>query len=273
MPSGYSAQHIAVGLELVIASPGGHGAVLGGDDGGGRHPFGGCIGAGVVLAEHHVGDERVGGAEVNEVRCAAEAGGLLGAGAAIAEVVKHHVGGTGLFATALHRTLDDVEQRSGERGDGGGIPDLEQQRFEEICEPVASRVGVADGHEHVVRGHRSAFGDGAYLDGQAAAVVLDDVHPAGAIEDAGAAEVRGGEPVGGVDIVRGDDAAREIAAQIGLQAEEDGVGKAAAARFQIAVDLGGAGRVLAPMRELVAVAAQRKWHGWDGGHAVLVAPV
>ena len=259
-------EHVAIGIDFVIAAPRGHGAVLGGDDGSGGHPVRGRVGAGVVRAQQHVGDERVRGAEVDQVRGAAEAGGLLGGDAAIAEVVEHHVGGGGIFSAALHGRFEDVEHSAGERGDSGRIPDLEQQRLQKIGEPVAGGVGVADGHQDVERGHRGAFGDGADLDRKAAAVMLDNVHPAGAVEDAGAPEVCGGEAIGGGDILGGDDASREIAAQVGLQAEKDGLREAAAARFQIAVDLGGAGRVLAPVRELVAVATQGKRHRWDGGH-------
>ena len=87
-------------------------------------------------------------------------------------------------ARVLERLGDDLLLLARVRAHRHRVPHLHEQRLEVVGQPVALGVGVLDRHEHVLRGHDRALRDRLDRDGQPAAVRLEDVLPALAVERA-----------------------------------------------------------------------------------------
>src|SRR5208337_4064973 len=97
--------------------------------------------------------------KIEEMRGAADGRGLFRRDPAKAEIVEFEWE-QGRIAGADQGFADDLFDSAGQGGDGDGIPNLEQQRFRPVREPVELGVGVLDGDESVV-----TLDDGAFLDG------------------------------------------------------------------------------------------------------------
>src|SRR5438445_251706 len=125
---------------------------------------------GVKLIEKLKGGERVRAQEIDEMSGAADGGGLLGGDTTESEVVelegeKRRIAGT-------HESFaNDLLDGARKSGDGDGIPDLDENRFGPVGEPVEFGVGVFDGDERVVGFYDGAFLDGADAERQAAAML------------------------------------------------------------------------------------------------------
>ena len=127
----------------------------------------------------------VGAEEVDEVARATGARALDRRDAAEAEVVQLEADEEAARVGALlEEVLDDLLLLARVRAHRHRVPHLHEQRLEVVGQPVALGVGVLDRHEHVLRGHDRALRDRLDRDGQPAAVRLEDVLPALAVERA-----------------------------------------------------------------------------------------
>ena len=244
------AQHVAVGVGLAVAAPGGDGAVLGRGNGEAGHRLA------VVAARAEQGGHGVGALEVHEVRHAAQHRRLQRGHAACAEVVQLE-GQAGGVTRAGERIADQPARGVAVRGDGGGVPDAQQRRLDIARQPPAGRVGVLDRDQGVVDGHHRALRHRADAQRQPAAVGLDDVHPALAVEG----HTVGRAQLGGQRHVVCGDRVGEVLLQQRLQPEEHRVGEAAAARLDVAEHRLRARRVLQPVAGLVAVGVEDEQPG------------
>jgi len=75
------------------------------------------------------------------------------------------------IAGAHEGFADDLLDGAGERSNGDGVPDLQEDGFGPVGEPIEFRVGVFDGDESVLTFDDGAFLDGANAEGQAPAVL------------------------------------------------------------------------------------------------------
>ncbi len=130
-------EHVADRVDLVVAPPGGEAGVLG-------------VGAGVRRRNGVVpplgGEDARGGValvEVDQVRHAAERGGLLRADAAGAVVVEHVTKDSLVVGRPLQGGADHLLAQPAQSADRGRVPDGPQQSgLEEAGHPVVLRVGV-----------------------------------------------------------------------------------------------------------------------------------
>ncbi len=139
------------------------------------------------------------------------------------------------------------------RRDRGRVPDLREQGLEVVREPGDCGVRVHDRHEGIVYGNPRAFGNGSDLDRQAATVYIEDVSPARLVEDGVGAEVLAIEVASGHDLSFGHTDANEVLLEEVLEAEERAGLEVAATALEEREDVGRAGRVLLPVRRLVAI--------------------
>ncbi len=137
--------------------------------------------------------------------------------------------------------------------DGGRIPDLREQGLEVVREPGDRGVRVHDRHEGIVYRNPRTFGNGADLDRQAAAVHVEDVPPARLVEDGVGAEVLAIERASGHDLGFGHTHAGKVLLEEVLQAEERAGLEVPTTTLEEREDMGRAGRVLLPVRRLVAI--------------------
>ena len=154
-------QHVGVRLAFVGFAPGGDGGVFGGGDAvaGAVERIGCREVCGIKLIEELNGGQRVRAEKIQQMSGAADGRGFFGGNAAETEVVQFEREQRGI-AGADKRPADDLLDGAGKRGDGDGIPHLQENGFRPVGEPVEFRVGVLDGDERV-----EALDDGAFLDG------------------------------------------------------------------------------------------------------------
>ncbi len=239
-------EHVGESVDFMLASPGGDGGVFGRrnrvsrallvvDRGREREPW-----------------QRVRPLEVYEMRRAADRCRLHTAHAATAEVVELKVDERGVTAL-FERRQDRGAHVARARAHRARVPNVRQQRLEVLGDPGAVRIGVLDGHQHVVYGHRCSFGNGADTYRQPSAMHVQDVAPALLVEDRVRAEVHPQDALGRLDFLLGHDHAFEVLPDDGLQAEEGHRGRVAAAAFEEGEDLFRARRILPPVADLVAV--------------------
>jgi hypothetical protein len=110
--------------------------------------------------------------------------GFLAAHAAIAEVDQLEVDVGGRPA-AFQMLENQRATRMGERRDRDGIPHLGQPRLDVVREPRHDGVGVLDREQDVPLGDVRALGDRADMERQESPMLVDDVLPAGAVEEVG----------------------------------------------------------------------------------------
>src|SRR5712692_11869423 len=96
---------------------------------------------GIKLVEELNGGKRVRAEKIQQMRGAANGGGFLGRDAAESEVVQLERKQRGI-AGAHEGFADDLLDGAGKRGNGDGIPDLDEKRFGPVGEPVEFRVGI-----------------------------------------------------------------------------------------------------------------------------------
>ena len=247
-------EHVPHGVDLMVLAPGANRRVLGGGDGETGHRLG------VVIAGDRDPFERVGAPEVHQVCRPADARRLDAADAAKAEIVELEIDQAGIAGSA-EMLEDEIFHLPRLRGHRRTVPDLNQQGFEVVRQPVARRIGVFDGHQDVMDRHDRAFGHGPDGHRQPAAVDIDDMFPAGAVKQRPIAEVARDHFLGLLDLRHGDNRAREELFQIVLQAEEDDIVPPSATALEIGVDPLRARRILLPMGQLVAIGAKDEVSG------------
>ena len=242
-------QHVAVGLDLVVAAPAGDGAVLGGRNGEAGHRFV------VVRLRQQQAGHGVGAHEVDQVRGAAESGRFQAGYAAGAEVVQ--LEGQLAFrvvAGAFQKLADRLLRMPADGRHGDGVPDAQQHRLQVRRHPERLWIGRLDGHQRFVRGHHGALRYGADADRQVAAVAVDDVAPAGFVERLAMC----GEHIARLIHVGVGDGRGEVFLQDGLQTEEHGAVMDAAARLHVEERGIGTRRILQPVAGLVAVGVEEE---------------
>jgi len=158
------------------------------------------------------------------------------------------------IAGANKGLADNLLDGARQSGDGDGIPNLDEQRFRPVGEPVEFRIGVFDCDEGVVSFDDRAFLDGADAQREAAAVLGVERSEAFVVKSFRmAGEVRVGDAAGFFDVVEGEDLAGEVGFDDVLQHGEHGLFKHAAARFEVGIDVTRVRRILPPVGELVGV--------------------
>ncbi len=208
---------------------------------------------GIKLVEKLNGRKRVRAEKIDEMRGAANGCGFFGGNAAKSEVVQLE-GKKRRIAGADKRFADDLLDGARQRGNGDGIPDLDEKRLRPIGEPVEFRIGVFDGDERVVSLNDGAFLHRADAERQPSAVFGIKRFEALVVERLGmAGEVRVSDAAGILDVIEREDLSREIRLDDVLQHGEHGLFKHPAARFEIGIDVPRIRRILPPVGELVRV--------------------
>lgn len=229
--------------------------MLGGGDRKARRTLRAVVVCGKDVRGHVVRAEKI-----DEVRGAAERGRLHRRDAARAKVVEleaEREGRRDLAACPLEVVREDLLLLARLRADRHRVPDLHEQRLEVIAQPEAFGVGVLDGHEHVLDGDGHALRERLDHDRQPAAMLLDDVLPARAVEVLHLAlpHVRVDDLLRRINLGRGDDNAGKVPLEDVLQPEERHLRKLAAARLKVGVHRRRARRVLPPVRRLRGAAS------------------
>lgn len=159
--------------------------------------------------------------------------------------------------------VDDLLQMPGARRHRRRIPDgAQQRRFEIGDDPRNARVGVDDLHECIAGRQHAALANRLDTHGHMAAMRVQHMIPAGAIERLAMRE----QHLFRLVYVGARDRLRQHILQIDLQAEEQALRKGAAARFDIARDEFRPGRILQKMAGLVAVGVENSAdasHVWN----------
>ncbi len=172
-------------IALVLAAPRRNRGVLCSGDRIARHTLA------IVLPCESVGLECVRAFPVHQVRHAADARGLDRSRSAETEVVQLVV--DELRSAVLNQVPEhDLLHLATLGGYRRRIPHHRQDGLEVLVQPVGlgSRVGVLDGHEHVLGRHDRAFRNGLDESRNPAAVLVEDVLPASTVEDRRITEVK-----------------------------------------------------------------------------------
>ncbi len=243
-------QHIFKGINLVVLTPGGHGGVLGGGNADAGH-----VGA-VVLLQQFDGGEVVRAPKIEEVRRTADGRGFTAAHAAEAKVVQ--LEGQQSRITGAHKRLaNSLLYGSAERCHGDRIPDLKQNRFRPIRQPVKFWVGVFEGDDGVLRGNERAFLDRLNPQRQDSPVFRVQAFPACIVKTLRiSAEMFVSEFSGFLDVFAGKNFAGKVGFRDVLQSGHLRVIEKTAARADVGIDEARVRRVLPPMRELVAISIE-----------------
>jgi hypothetical protein len=114
--------------------------------------------------------QRVCAKKIEQMRGAADRHRFFRGHTAESEVVQLEAE-QGRVAGAHEGFADHLLDGAGKRGDGDGIPDLQENGFRPVGEPIKFRIGVLDGDEGVLTFDDGAFLDGADAEGQASTVL------------------------------------------------------------------------------------------------------
>src|SRR5437016_9733301 len=216
------------------------------------------------------------------MRGTADGGGFLGRDAAESEVVELK-GEKCRIAGANKSFANDLFDRAGKCGDGDGIPDLQENGFGPVGEPIEFRVGVLDGNEGVVAFDYCAFLHRADAERQAPAVFGKKRFEALVIKSfRTAGEMRVSDAAGFLYVVGGEDLSGKIGFDDVLQHGEHSLVEHAAAGFDVRIDVPRVRGILPPVGELVGVRVEdgiqpKRLHGapcgctggWVGGRKPL----
>src|SRR5882762_1006632 len=158
---------------------------------------------------------------------------------------------------AHQRFTDGLLYGAAEGCDCDWIPDLKQDGFRPVGQPIKLRIGVFDGDYGVLRRHNRAFFHSLDAQRQNSAVFRVETLPAKVIETLGVAtEVLVGKFSGFFDIFGSENFAGKVRFHYVLQAGDFGMIEKAAARANVGIDEASVRRILPPVRELVAVGAE-----------------
>src|SRR5215469_11119445 len=239
-------QHIVVSPDFVFTAPGGNGGMF-------RRRYAEAfhVARFIVFLEDANARDRVRAFEVDQMARSADAGRLFAGNATIAEVVKLEVDQRRI-ARSLESRKKHTAYGVGQRRHGHRVPDFHQQRLQVVGEPPAPRVGVLDGHQNVLHIDNASLFHGLDHHRKPAAVLRDDVPPAGGVEQTWA-QVPVNEALRLGDVIFVHHTAAEVLLQVVLQAEEERLAEHPAARFQVAVYELRSRRILLPMSEFVTV--------------------
>ena len=247
---GKLAQHVAVGICLVLASPAGDGAVLG------RRNGKACHLAIVVASGRQQGADGIRAHEIDQMRHAAQRCRFQTGYAACAKVVQFE--GQlllGAIAGGVQIARNDGFGCGRLGGNCGGVPHGAQQfGFDEAGEPEKFGVGVFYREQHIAHRQHHAFGHSANAQGQQATVFFHQARPARFIERLAMCGINRL----GFGHIRQCNRRAQILAQISLQAKEQAVTVAPPARFDVAEGMLGTRWILQPVRGLVRIGAQQQ---------------
>jgi len=144
--------------------------------------------------------------------------------------------------------------RAAKRCHGDRIPDLKQNRFGPVGQPIELRISVFDSDDGVLRPHHGAFFHSFDAQRQNSAVFRVKIPPAGVIETLRVtAKVFVGEFPSFLDIFGSKNFPGKICFYNVLQAGDFGMIEETTARAHVGIDEAGVGRILPPVGELVAV--------------------
>src|SRR6267154_228757 len=137
------------------------------------------------------------------------------------------------------------------------IPDLKQNRFGPVGQPIELRIGVFNSDDGVLRPHHGAFFHSFDAQRQNSTVFRVKILPAGVIETFRiTAKVAVGKFSGFLNVIGGKDFAGKICFYDVLQAGDFGMIEKAAARAHVGIDEARVRRILPPVGELVAVGVE-----------------
>src|ERR1051325_356478 len=117
------------------------------------------------------------------------------------------------------------------------IPNLHEQRLEEIGEPETLRVGILNRHHHIGNGNGCSFGNRFNADRQFSAMLFQNVFPSFFIEQGGTSKMLRIQGFGLFDLFRSNDSALQITFEQVLQAEKYHLVEFTSPGFKIRIDL------------------------------------
>mmetsp|Transcript_20044 Transcript_20044/g.60920 ORF Transcript_20044/g.60920 Transcript_20044/m.60920 type:complete len:220 (+) Transcript_20044:1084-1743(+) len=178
--------------------------------------------------------------EIDQVRCSAKPRRLDRRDTTIAKVVQLEVElrftrAEGA-ASRCEVLCDDLLLLARRRGDGHGVPHLHEQRLKIIGEPVASRICVHHGEEHVFHRHNGTLWHRLDRNRQLAPTLLENVLPSRTIEVL-SAHVRVDERLCLIDFLLCHNYTLQIPLDKILQAKEADILEFSAAALKVRVDV------------------------------------